>query len=460
MSSFPSRVCALLLLGFIVAACSGDQVAAPADEAAIPTTNQAVTTTEAPTTTTVAAPTTAATAETVPETLAFASTRDLGRMFVLDPAAEITQRSSEPGQDADLGELAADAIVQAVGAKSRNGGLWVEIIEATSASELGWIPAESLMATDETVIQTDADEVGQFRRVVRVSADSFLNVRSSPVSGADAVTQLGPNATFMHGGQTATAPDGSTWVDVVDSQTRELIGWVIGDFVASASGIEIQTADGVDAAQRAASDVTYGASIGSAGVTAVGCNSVQITITGDSDTRGLRVIAGPTEPEAFALNSGLRWASTGGRETFIAPGQTVVFTVPSTGSFTWWILPLDSDGQALSTTATGGGTVINAGEPDAAQAFAYPVDASYCGDAPTDDGFRIPGIEVQSSGVADGTEDVEQPGTISDAGDGTTTDESNLDGQDNSGTSPGTTVPASGDPESAAPEGFSTTGGS
>lgn len=455
MSTTASRLGALLATALLAAACSGDPVAAPSDEEPTPTTIAAPATTEAPATTTIAAPTTTPTADTVPETLAFASTRDLGRLYVVDPAADVTTPSSVAAGEPDLALVPDGTIVQAVEAKSRNSALWVRLVTADGA-DVGWLPAASLANMTETVIQTEADAVGAFHRVVRVRSSSFLNIRSSPDTASEAVGQLGPDATFMHGGRTATTPEGTAWIDVINSSDRSPIGWVVAEFTTVADGVEIQTSDGQNAASRPESGVTYGASIASAAVTAVGCNSVQITLVAESGPQGTRLLTGPAEPEAFEVNGSFQWAIDGGRSVYLDAGETAVITVPSTASFTWWILPLDDDGAPVSTAAAGGGTVLNEGQPDAAQAFAYPIDVSYCGDAPASaDDFSIPGLEVQSSGV-----DPAPTGGAGTGGSTSSADSGDTSGDDTSGESgPATTIPAAGDPPSAAPEGFSTTGG-
>jgi hypothetical protein len=457
MSTTASRLGALLATALLAAACSGDPVAAPTDEEPTPTTIAAPASSDAPSTTAASvAPTTAApTADTVPETLAFASTRDLGRLYVVDPTADVTTPSSIAAGEPNLAPIADGTIVQAVEAKSRDGALWVRLVSADGV-DVGWLPAESLANITETAIQTDTDAVGEFHRVVRVRSTSFLNIRSSPDTESDAVGQLGPDATFMHGGRTAVTPEGTAWVDVINSADRSEIGWVVAEFTTVADGVEIQTDDGQDAASRRESGVTYGASIASAAITSVGCNSVQITVVAESGSQGVRLLTGPAEPQAFEANGAFQWAIEGGRSAYLAAGETAVITVPSTASFTWWILPLDDDGAPVSTTATGGGTVLNEGQPDAAQAFAYPIDVNYCGDAPANaSDLSIPGLEVQSSGVdpaPTGAADTGTTGTGTGAG-GTADDGTS----DESG--PATTVPAAGDPPSAAPEGFSTTGG-
>ena len=456
MSTTASRLGALLATALLAAACSGDPVAAPTDEEPTPTTIAVPETTEAPATTAASvAPTTAPTAETVPETLAFASTRDLGRLYIVDPAADVTTPSSIAAGEPNLAPVPEGTIVQAVEAKSREGALWVRLVSAEGA-DVGWLPAESLANITETAIQTDVDAVGEFHRVVRVRSTSFLNIRSSPDTESDAVGQLGPDATFMHGGRTATTPEGTAWIDVINSADRSEIGWVVAEFTTVADGVEIQTSDGQDASSRRESGVTYGASIASAAITSVGCNSVQITVVAQSGSQGVRLLTGPAEPQAFEANGSFQWAIEGGRSVYLAAGETAVITVPSTASFTWWLLPLDEDGAPVSTTAAGGGTVLNEGQPDAAQAFAYPIDVNYCGDAPADaSDLSIPGLEVQSSGVDPapaGAADTGTTGTGTDAGDA-----GNDETGDESG--PATTIPAAGDPPSAAPEGFSTTGG-
>ncbi len=375
------RNAALLALVCATAACSGGEapeVAAPVATTIVQTTS--VPSTAAPTTSEVVAETTVAPTEIEdpPPSLAFASSRDLGRLYTFDSSDGEVFASLDAAGVADIGPLPADQTVVALSAKSRDGELWVLVGRAEEADRaIGWVPARILVASTEIIEAFLVDNSGQFRRVVNVRSSSFLNVRANASVDSDAVGQLGPNATFMHGGYTATSGDGEEWVDIVDAATGERIGWVLERFAAEVSGVEAQTTDGVDAARRADRDTTYGGAIGSAGITALGCNAAQLTLSGSDSSVGTGVLFGTSADYNTELG---RWSLSGGGDVWLSPGESLVLTLPRLVPNTWYLVAVDAAGAAVPQPSLDGG--VASAPTSVGDLISFDVASDYCGTPP------------------------------------------------------------------------------
>ena len=119
----------------LAAACSGDEPAAAPETTVAVVESAESPTTAAPSAT--AAPTTVATIENdAPASLAFASTRDIGRLFEIDG---VTQLFDGPGGDVTA-TLEDGRLVQAGAARNVDGSLLVGIIDPTDpTAALGWV---------------------------------------------------------------------------------------------------------------------------------------------------------------------------------------------------------------------------------------------------------------------------------------------------------------------------------
>lgn len=401
------RIAALVALVCAAAACSGGdapEVAAPVATTIVQTTS--VPSTIATATSEVVAETTIAPIEDPPASLAFASSRDLGRLYTFDSSEGEVFASLEAAGVAEIGPLPFDQTVVALSAKSREGELWVLVGLAEEAdSPIGWVQARTLVASTEIIESFLADNSGQFRRVVGVRSSSFLNVRAAASVDSDAVGQLGPNATFMHGGYTAMGGDGEEWVDVVDEVTGERIGWVLERFAALASGLEAQTAEGVDVARRADRDTTYGGAIGSADITALGCNAAKLALIGSDPSLGTGILFGTSADYNSETN---RWALSGGGDVWLGPGDSLVLTLPRDVPNTWYLLAVDATGTAVLQPSLDGGVAL--APTSVGDLISFDVAEDYCGTpvvAPEfDDGAAL---DVENSG--DESEPGAQPTT-------------------------------------------------
>ena len=127
----------------LAAACSGDEPAAAPETTVAVVDSAESPTTAAPNTT--AAPTTVAPIENdAPASLAFASTRDIGRLFEIDGTPQLFD---SPGGDI-VAILEDGRIVQAGAARNADGSLFVGIIDPTDPTvALGWVDSNDLRPT-------------------------------------------------------------------------------------------------------------------------------------------------------------------------------------------------------------------------------------------------------------------------------------------------------------------------
>lgn len=336
-------------LALLVAACSGDE-----PQQASPTTTAVaeveVTTTVPPTTQAVAAPTTAvATTAPAPNSLAFASARDVGRLFEV-AGAEATFANAGGG-DAQ-GQIAPGTLVQATSAKNRDGALWVRVRETTGdLNNLGWLRADRLSPTSLFSVVDDPAQSGELR-VARRSNDPISVVRTP--GGTDEVLALQSQQVAMHGGSQALAADGETYLDVIDPASQTRIGWVrAASFSAIRSNLA-QTQDHEPLRTRADRTVTYGAPLQSVSITQVGCNASRVTFTNPSVALGLAVVLGQDVPTGRMVGSQERWSAPSGGVLYVGPGDTATLTLPSDTPRTWYFAGLDEQLRAEAPRAADG----------------------------------------------------------------------------------------------------------
>lgn len=381
--SWQRRLAALAVVAATASACSGDP-AEPTPELGAEatttttlvddsTTTTAIEGTDRPTTETTDAP-----SDVAPETLAFSSSSDLGRLFEVSGSV---QPADAAGSD-ELGETIFDGtLVQATNLRSRSGVIWVRINSTEDANDvLGWVTADDLRPTTQTVERFDENRTTEFRQVSRVVEDDLLEVLTAPGDGSTVATLI-ETEVAMHGGNSVLLPSGETWVDVVDSSTLQRRGWVPAASFRTLGSIEAKAPDGVDVARRADRDESYGGGIGTGVVSAVGCNAQQITFTGSSSTLGSAVVFGNVPPVGTPLDSSntrFRWSSSGGSTVYLEPGQTVTFTFPSQGTKNWYFTTLGTDGEAAHVKVGGVAQLDASGRATATEVQEFRVPAGSC----------------------------------------------------------------------------------
>ncbi len=353
------RFVAAALLAFFAAACSGgDEQAAPEQT---PTTTAAPavvlrepSSTQAPETTSPAPTTTAApTADAVPESLAFASTKDIGRLFEVTGAGAVLD-----GPSGDLvGSLADGTLVQAAAARKAGDALMVGIVDPLDPSvPIGWIDADDLRPTTQTVLSSDPEIAAQLRQARRGPGADDVPVYSTPSKTAPVVRTLVNREIAMHGGNETIAADGSQWLDVIDVNTRGLIGWVPIDQFLILTSNSAMDSEQVDTDRRADSAITYGAPLPDGQLVAVGCNATQIAFSNSSST-GMAFVFGTALPVGIQTGDSEVWQATGGTRLFVDPGETVTMTLETDGPRTWYFAGLDATFRAASIPSTAEGLV-------------------------------------------------------------------------------------------------------
>lgn len=381
--SWQRRLGPLVAVVAMASACGGGGDT-PAPEQAV---SETTTTIEAPTTSaadvqaspTIAPTTTADIADEAPETLAFSSSSDLGRLFEIEGlVAPATSAGSETLGDA----LSDGTLVQATSLRSSDGRVWVRINTTDeTGSVLGWVPADDLRPTSQSIERFDADAVTEFRKVSSVVIDDELPIFAA-AGGGSAVGFLAETEVAMHGGSSVLTADGVLWLDVIDSTTLQRRGYVEGASFGVLGSIEAKAPDGTDVDRRADSTITYGASLSAGAVSAVGCNAEQITFEATSSTMGAAVLFGNVPPVGAPLDSSntrFRWSSSGGSTVYLAPGQTVTFSFPSASTKTWYFTTLDDEAQANYVTSGGSARLDASGRATATDVQSFQVDAGACG---------------------------------------------------------------------------------
>jgi len=380
--SWQRRLAPLALVVAVSSACSGSADQPAPDQAGAATTttlkDDDLTTTTHASTTVEPAPT-ARSIHDAPESLAFSSSLDLGRLFEIDGA---TSPAESVGSDS-LGDLLSDGtLVQATNLRAKNGEIWVRVNTTTLDSDpLGWVQAGSLRPTTLSVERFDPDNATEFRRVSRVVVDDRLDVYSSPSSTASTTGSMIETQVAMHGGNDVLSANGDSWVDVIDPDTKQVSGWVLAESFTTLTSIEAKSPDGTDVDRRADSSSTYGGGVSNGAVTAVGCNAQQITFTATSSMLGSAIVFGNAVPTGTPLRGSateFRWAAAGGSTVYIDAGQSVTFTFPSKGTRTWYFTTLGQDGQAAHETSNGAAALNASGRAVAANVQEFQIFAGTC----------------------------------------------------------------------------------
>ena len=349
-----------LTVALVATACTGgdagDQALdQPLDQQAgqsidVPTTQPLGRSVQEPSPTTIPATTT--TTVLAPSTLAFSSSADVGRLFSVD--RDITASTSAGGEP-NASAISAGTIVQASSLRSRNDVLWVRV-ESTVPGEstLGWIPSDTLTPTTESIFTEDQDSVRQFRQVAAAVENDALGILAVPGTGSP-IGFLAEGEIAMHGGVSALAPSGDIWLDIIDPDTSERLGWVPARFFRGLSGGAIQDSDGNNASRNPSEGVNYGQAL-TGGVTAAGCNAVQVTFTNASSGAGLGIVFGTDSPLGRELSSGdHNWSGT---SIFGPAGSDLTITIPSRTTRSWFFAPLNNDGQAAFSVVDENGFAV------------------------------------------------------------------------------------------------------
>ncbi len=362
---------ATLTAALVLAACSGD--GEPQDAAAAETATRSVAspevTTTTTTTTTVAETTTTTTTVLAPSTLAFTSSDDVGRLFVLGQDVVATTTA---GGTPDASAISAGTIVQSSNLRNRNDVLWVLVASTElEGPTLGWVRADDLRPTTESVFYQDDETTRELRQVSSAAPNDQLSVFVNPGAGSP-IRTLVAEEFALHGGGTALSPSGDFWRDVIDPETGTRIGWVEARFLTRASG-EIQDENGNSLGRSPIEGVNYGQAL-AGDITLNACNAVQITFSNASPSAGIGVVFGTTSPVGRELNSGrFDWSGT---SAFSESGADVVITIPTSSAQTWFFAPLDSDGNANFSARNADGFAVATGVVE------IPVPASGCVPAP------------------------------------------------------------------------------
>lgn len=382
--SWQRRLAGLALVTIIAGACSGEE---PAPQASAPTTTvetpQMIETTEPVVTTTPTAAPSRETVDPTPQSLAFASTSDLGRLFEIEGSVTPAEVA---GGDAVEATLLDGFLVQATNLRSRDGGIWVRVNDPETKEVFGWVPSETLRPTTQSLALFDANRTTEFRLVSRALPDDVLEI--FPAAGGDgaSVGTLAPTAVAMHGGNTVLTADGEEWVDVVDSASGSRRGWVLGEFFSPLTSVQAKAPDSTDVNRRTDSSISYGGGISNGVVSALGCNAQQITFAAESQSLGSSIVFGNVPPVGTALdstNTTFRWASSGGSTIHIGPGETVTFSFPSIGTKNWYFTTLGEDGQPEYAKVGGQADLDASGRALATDYQTFQVPAGTCA-APED----------------------------------------------------------------------------
>lgn len=347
------RFAAAALLALTAAACSGGdgeeqvirEVASTSTPAAVlsePSSTVAPTT--AAPTTTVVVTTSPVAASDAPASLAFASTQDIGRLFEVNGSGAVL--------DGPAGEIATTlgdgTVVQAAAARKAGDALMVGIVDPLEPSvAIGWIDAEALRPTTQTVLSSDPEIAGQLREIARSAGSATVPVSSTP-GGDDDAAILAHREIAMHGGNQAITADGKVWEDVVDPTTRATLGWIPADRWREVLGNSARTNENLDAPRTPSSERRYGAQLPN-GVVVAGCNATQIRFDNSSESTGMAFVFGTTIPVAVEQASGSTvWQSTGGATLYVEPGASVTVTVKTDQARSWFFAGLDSSMSTAS----------------------------------------------------------------------------------------------------------------
>lgn len=380
--SWQRRLAPLALVVVIAGACSGGgeqpapEQAAPVTTA-VPDTSTTTKPADSPTTTTtepLPSPTNDA-----PQSLAFSSSSDLGRLFEIDGSVS---PASSAGSDT-FGQLLSDGeIVQATNLRANDGEIWVRVNNTDLESEeLGWVPADSLRPTTQSIERFDPDSANEFRKVSRAVVDDLLGIYANPGGVGSTTGSLIETEVAMHGGNDVLSATGESWVDVVDPSTNQRLGWVLGESFTTLSSIEAKRPDGTDVDRRADPSASYGADISAGEVTAVGCNAQQISFRVLGSSRDSAIVFGTVVPTGTPLRgstSEFRWSSTGGSTVYVEAGETVTFTFPSRGTRVWYFTTLGEDGQAAYEEVGGVADLNESGRAVASDVQSFQVDEGSC----------------------------------------------------------------------------------
>lgn len=338
----------------VAAACSGEEpVAAP--ESTVPV----VESIEAPTTTAAragtSAPETTAVATGTPESLAFASTRDVGRLFEIDG---LTQLFDGPGGDV-IATLEDGRLVQAGAARSVDGALLVGIIDPNDPTvALGWVDSTDLRSTTQSITRTDPTRANQLGTAARTSGQDSIEVVTRP-GGSSVAATLVNRQNVLFSGNSALASDGQTWLEVISTDTGATLGWL-----PSRNFTEVRSSSALDDSfattdRSPRSTVAYGAQLPLVQVGLTACNAVQIEIANPSSTQGLAFVFGDEIPSAVAGAPREVWS---GSQLFVAPGESTTLTLLNNVASTWYFASLDGERQTDAARAANGGLLGEPGE--------------------------------------------------------------------------------------------------
>lgn len=282
-----------------------------------------------------------ATTEPEPQSLAFSSTREVGRLFRIDT---LQATFTGPGSEEALGQIEPGALVQTTSARESDGALWARVRSTSEAqTDLGWVPADALVPTTDFVSVSNPTRSTELR-VARRTRDSIAIVQT-PGSN-EQVGTLQPSEVAMHGGEVATAFTGEIYLDVIDSVSKARIGWVKASHFGSIQSSLIQNGQHEALRTRPSSSTTYGAPLENVSITTVGCNATQLSFTNPSSSLGLAVVVGTATPQGSETRGVERWGAQGGGAIFIEPGDNATVTVITRQSSTWHFAQLDEDLRA------------------------------------------------------------------------------------------------------------------
>ena len=336
----------------IAAACSGGEPAAAPQTTAVvvetTTSTTAAPTTVAPTIApTTAAPTTATPTDGTPESLAFASTADIGRLFEVDGTAQLFDG---PGGDV-TGTLEDGRLVRAGAARNSDGSLFVGILDPNDPSAaLGWVEALSLRPTNQASFSTDESLRNQLRQAIVTTGQDTVEVVSQPGAGV-AVATLSNREAALHSGNRALSSDGAIWLEVVDPDTATPIGWVPANNFVEIRANSARNSAFLDTDRSPDSGVSYGASLPVVTVATAGCNAVQIELQNPSTTTGLALVFAAETPFAIVGSSVETWQ---GNQLFVDPGDSTTLTLLNNDATTWHFAALDNDGRAEAARGPSG----------------------------------------------------------------------------------------------------------
>lgn len=381
--SWQRRLAPLAVVVAVSGACAGDggepgaEQAAPVTTVAQDTSSSTTAPPEQPTTST---PTSLSNSkDDAPETLAFSSSSDLGRLFEVDGsvAPATSAGSDEVGQPLDDGTL-----VQATNLRARDGEIWVRINSTDLDSTVfGWVAADSLRPTTQSVERFNPNNVTEFRQVSRAVVGDLLDVYSSPGGTGSKIDSMIETEIAMHGGNDVLSASGDRWVDIIEPDTQQRIGWVLASSFTSLTTIEAKSSDGSDVDRRADPSISYGGGISTGTVVAIGCNAQQIQFTPTSPSLGSAIVFGNAVPTGTPLRGSdtvFRWSASGGSTVYVDPGETVTFSFPSQGSKTWYFTTLGVDGQASYATSGGTADLNPSGKAVANNVQDFPVSPGSC----------------------------------------------------------------------------------